>query len=128
MAPAPSGAPPAGAAGAAGAGAGGGGAGSSFFPHPAKAKVETKRATTEYEMNLFPILFTSFHTSKTLEVKIVFFYCITTDKLQGKHGRVVTHFALRSFTAFRMTIAPYVILSGSEESLLLSPANCHGSK
>jgi len=84
MAPAPSGAPPAGAAGAAGAGAGGGGAGSSFFPHPAKAKVETKRATTEYEMNLFPILFTSFHTSKTLEVKIVFFYCITTDKLQGK--------------------------------------------
>jgi len=42
--------------------------------------------------------------------------------------KVVTHFALRSFTAFRMTTAPYVILSGSEESLLLSPINCHGSK
>ncbi len=41
---------------------------------------------------------------------------------------VVTHFALRSFTVFRMTTTPYVILSGSEESLLLSPNHSHHSK
>ena len=41
---------------------------------------------------------------------------------------VVTHFALRSFTSFRMTTGLYVILSGSEESLLLLRINPRGSK
>jgi len=45
-----------GAGGAAGAGAGGGGGGSSFFPHPAKARVKIKRLTIDHEATRFPIL------------------------------------------------------------------------
>lgn len=48
--------PVSGAGGAAGAGAGGGGGGSSFFPHPAKARVKIKRLTIDHEATRFPIL------------------------------------------------------------------------
>jgi hypothetical protein len=53
---APPGADASGAGGAAGAGAGGGGGGSSFFPHPAKARVKINRVTNDHEATRFPIL------------------------------------------------------------------------
>jgi hypothetical protein len=60
----PAGAGSAGAAGA-GAGGGGGGGGSSFLPHPAKDKVNAKRAIADTDTIFFPILIhlLSRHTS-----------------------------------------------------------------
>jgi len=84
-----------GAGGAAGAGAGGGGGGSSFFPHPAKARVKIKRATIEHEATRFPILVHLLSTTQEPACYEVLLHKLKTLS-RGSTGNGLTYQAVRA--------------------------------